>query len=266
MWTASEWSCQAKGAVYVPFNVARTWRRSVGFAAGAAAAEHAGVDLAKLAGWDIVVAKDASPSEAYAGRGVSLDLRPGERRSSLPMVTAPDRADRHVLIGPSKSLADSPVGFDAAAMGTGRDCGSSFASNQIAIAGGRPRGTLYGVYTFLEDYLGVRFLTADHTHVPKCRAGRSSARRSLLSPAARDALELLRRDQPRSPFAARLRINTVTDDAKHGGKTGIRSSATALPPDPLVASTARSIPSTTAWSTASGCRRWETTPTTPSRA
>ena len=36
----------------------------------------------------------------------------------------------------------------------------------IAIAGGRPRGTLYGVYTFLEDYLGVRFLTADHTHVP----------------------------------------------------------------------------------------------------
>ncbi len=37
----------------------------------------------------------------------------------------------------------------------------------IAILGGRPRGTLYAVYTFLEDYLGVRFLTANLTHVPK---------------------------------------------------------------------------------------------------
>ena len=36
----------------------------------------------------------------------------------------------------------------------------------IAIAGGEPRGTLYGVYTFLEDCLDVRFLTADHTHIP----------------------------------------------------------------------------------------------------
>jgi hypothetical protein len=39
-------------------------------------------------------------------------------------------------------------------------------TNNIAIAGGRPRGTLYGVYTFLEDYLGIRFLTPDHTHIP----------------------------------------------------------------------------------------------------
>jgi hypothetical protein len=40
------------------------------------------------------------------------------------------------------------------------------ANDNVAIVGG-PRGTLYGVYTFLEDYLGVRFLTADVTHVPK---------------------------------------------------------------------------------------------------
>ena len=37
----------------------------------------------------------------------------------------------------------------------------------IAIAGGRTRGTLYGVYTFLEDYCGARFLTPDNTHVPE---------------------------------------------------------------------------------------------------
>lgn len=38
----------------------------LGFAAGTSAAGPAGVDLAGLTGWDIVVAADASPSETYA--------------------------------------------------------------------------------------------------------------------------------------------------------------------------------------------------------
>ncbi|OHB61494.1 MAG: hypothetical protein A2Y12_06890 [Planctomycetes bacterium GWF2_42_9] len=41
--------------------------------------------------------------------------------------------------------------------------------DHIYIVGGRPRGTLYGVYTFLEDYVGVKFLTAEHTYIPKIK-------------------------------------------------------------------------------------------------
>jgi hypothetical protein len=37
----------------------------------------------------------------------------------------------------------------------------------LLIVGGKERGTMYGVYQFLEDYLGVRFLTPDLTCVPK---------------------------------------------------------------------------------------------------
>lgn len=37
----------------------------------------------------------------------------------------------------------------------------------LAIIGGPPRGTLYGVYTFLEDYLGCRWLTSKVSHIPK---------------------------------------------------------------------------------------------------
>jgi len=37
----------------------------------------------------------------------------------------------------------------------------------LIIAGEKETGTLYGVYQFLEDYLGVRFLTPDVTYVPK---------------------------------------------------------------------------------------------------
>lgn len=38
--------------------------------------------------------------------------------------------------------------------------------NSLIIAGGRPRGTLYGVYEFLERYVGVRFLDAHTEFVP----------------------------------------------------------------------------------------------------
>jgi len=40
------------------------------------------------------------------------------------------------------------------------------ALDRIAIVGGRPRGTLYGVYEFFETYCGLRYLTADHTFYP----------------------------------------------------------------------------------------------------
>ena len=39
----------------------------------------------------------------------------------------------------------------------------------LLIAGEKDLGTLYGVYQFVEDYLGVRFLTPDVTHVPKAQ-------------------------------------------------------------------------------------------------
>ena len=76
-----------------------------------------------------------------------------------------NRSDRHIFIGASKMLQCSNVGFSIDDFGE-EDLRIIISAENIAIAGGRPRGTLYGVYTFLEDYLGVRFLTHDHTHVP----------------------------------------------------------------------------------------------------
>src|SRR3972149_6738430 len=40
----------------------------------------------------------------------------------------------------------------------------------VCIDGGRPRGTLYGVYEFFEELCGVRFLTFDDTPYPADRA------------------------------------------------------------------------------------------------
>lgn len=124
----------------------------------------ADIDLARLQGWSIVVAPDAIPSEKYAAEEFQ---RLYEQASGikLPIVNEPQQTTQNIFIGSSSALASSSINIDTKAMGD-----EAFriraSSDQIAIAGGRPRGTLYGVYTFLEDYLGIRFLTPDHTHVP----------------------------------------------------------------------------------------------------
>ncbi len=184
-----------------------------------AAAQQSGVDLTNLAGWDIVVASDALPSEQYAAEEFHAIFAQATG-VELPIAATSDRADRHVLIGPSKQLTDYFPQFDVAAMGP-EDLRIIVRGDLIAIAGGRPRGTLYGVYTFLEDYLGVRFLTADHTHIPKLTESK------IVGPLDRSYSPPLSfrwsyyGETNRSPmFAARLRVNTVAGDAKYGGKTG----------------------------------------------
>jgi len=124
-----------------------------------------GVDLARLDGWDIVVADDAIASEIYAAEEFQEFFRQASG-VKLPIVHKITRWDKHVFIGSGTVMQASPVGFGVEDLGP-EDLHIVVRDDNIAIAGGRPRGTLYGVYTFLEDYLGVRFLTHDHTHVPK---------------------------------------------------------------------------------------------------
>ncbi len=169
-------------------------------------------------GWDVVVATDAIPSERYAAEEFRR-LMAQASGIELPIVADTDRPDRHVLIGPEAAARAGAPGFEGAAFGP-EDLRIVMQRDCIAIAGGRPRGTLYGVYTFLEDYVGVRFLTPDHTHVPRLRG------RCLLRPLERDYRPPLAfrwsaygENQHDHAFAARLRVNTVAADEKLGGKT-----------------------------------------------
>jgi hypothetical protein len=185
----------------------------------ALAGEAKAVDLAKMAGWDIVVADDAPAGEAFAAE----EFRTIFAQASgveLPIVKTTDRPERHVFIGAGKAMQASPVGFAIEKMG-GEDLRIIARDQLIAIAGGRPRGTLYGVYTFLEDYAGVRFLAADHVHVPKL------ADKAEIGPLDRTYHPpLLFRwtyygeTNGNPALAARLRVNTVGGDPKYGGTTG----------------------------------------------
>ena len=173
-----------------------------------------GVDLCAMHGWDIVVGDDATPAERYAAEEFRdyVDRATGVR---LPVTGDAQGSGGHVLIGPAAA------GRDPAAFGP-EDLLISVDEGCIAICGGRPRGTLYGVYTFLEDYLGVRFLTADHTYVP-APAERAACTVAPVERTYRPPLSFrwpfLGENAVAPDFSTRMRINTITDDPRLGGRT-----------------------------------------------
>jgi len=190
------------------------------------AAVPSGVNLSDLANWDVIIAENASPSEVYAAEEFQSHFAQASS-IRLPIVSQPAPAaggQRHVFIGSSSAMRASDVGFETHEFGQ-EDFRIVVHGDNIAIAGqpqARARGTLYGVYTFLEDYVGVRFLTVDHTYVPAIGTWR------LVGPLDRFYHPPLRfrwsyyGETNRNPaFAARIRVNTVTDDKKLGGKTGL---------------------------------------------
>jgi hypothetical protein len=182
-----------------------------------------GVNLVDVKTWDIVVAEDASPSEQYAAEEFR-DLFKQAGGAELQIVKtakALERLDKHVYIGSGTAMKASAVGFGVDDYGA-EDLRIIIRNNNIAIAGGRPRGTLYGVYVFAEDYLGVRFLTPEHTYVPPLGEWR------VVGPVARFyhppfifRWSYYYENTMNPPFAVRQRNNAVADDAKFGGKTGM---------------------------------------------
>ena len=185
--------------------------------AAAAAPLAAAVDLAGLDGWRIVVAPGAIASEEYAAEEfrAHLALAGGPE---LQILSAPEGPGGHIYIGPD-AAAQSPVDFDPADYGP-EDLRIVVQPGAIVVAGGRPRGTLYGVYTFLEDYLGVRFVTADHTHVPPLGEKRPIG---PVDRVYRPPLEWRWADfetnYARADFAARRRLNAGRVEALPPGST-----------------------------------------------
>ncbi len=71
-----------------------------------------------------------------------------------------------IIIGSNKHLSSLNLDIDFYKLGAeGFQLITS--GKTLVIAGSDKRGCLYGVYTFLEDYLGCRFFTEDVTVIPK---------------------------------------------------------------------------------------------------
>ncbi|MCX8090564.1 MAG: DUF4838 domain-containing protein [Verrucomicrobiae bacterium] len=166
----------------------------------------------------IVIASNAPPATRFAAEELQRFL--GEMSSAtLPVRTdAAAPAARQILVGDSAHLRALGGVVDFAALGREgyvlRTVGP-----HLVIAGGEPRGTLYGVYGLLEDHLGCRWFTPQVSHIPR----RDTVRLGPLNETRVPVLEY------REPFTAdcfdgtwcaRNRVNSsaASLEAHHGGK------------------------------------------------
>jgi len=117
--------------------------------------------------YSVILAHGASQSEQYAASELVSFIRQ-VANATLPIMTA--NASRHAgrnLIVVGKNSITSELGLDEEIDSLG-DEGFIIKNfgETIIIAGGRLRGTLYGVYEFLETYLGCRWYTPDVSNIP----------------------------------------------------------------------------------------------------
>lgn len=113
----------------------------------------------------IVVSASASPSTRYAAEELQRFLS-RMTGADLPLVTddtPPGPAE--ILVGQSRRLQDLKILIDYEALGK-EGYVIRTRGPHILIAGGEPRGTLYGVYGFLEDHLGCRWFTPEVSSIP----------------------------------------------------------------------------------------------------
>ena len=112
----------------------------------------------------IVVSATASESEKTAANELQTYI---EQISGalLPVVHHPGKKGRNIFVGHQPQVAlltgeqapqPNDEGFTCRTIG-----------GDLLIYGGSQRGTMYGVFTFLEQELGVHWFTPQHTHVPQ---------------------------------------------------------------------------------------------------
>lgn len=170
--------------------------------------------------WKIVCTSTATESEKYAASEFQR-LFKEMTGTLLPQVEAAGGKTGAVFIGPDAvARSDQPTDSRALAEEALR---IRVAPNAVCIDGGRPRGTLYGVYEFFEELCGVRYLTFDHTYFPADAAQRKIPMGlRVANPMFAFRWSYYGETSRHPDFAARLRVNTVSDDPKLGGRTGFR--------------------------------------------
>jgi len=123
----------------------------------------------------IVRGHAASPSEVTAANELQSYLK------QISGVTLPVLKDtvlpgpREIIVGKTNREETGTYTIDRAALG---DEGFRLvvAGERLIIAGGELRGTLYGVYTFLEEQLGCRWFTSDLNVIPDLKTVKINAK------------------------------------------------------------------------------------------
>jgi hypothetical protein len=116
--------------------------------------------------WTVIVGTGASLSEIRAAQELQHFLH---EMTGVMVPIVDDQGPllpNEILIGKNDHLSHLELSIDFDELGAeGFWMGTT--NDHLVIAGGRERGTLYGVYTFLEDYLGCRWFSPKVSRIPK---------------------------------------------------------------------------------------------------
>ncbi len=166
----------------------------------------------------IVVAADAPPATQHAANELQQFLAE-MTGAELPLLTDDmAQTSSEIWVGNSQRLRDANILIDYEALGP-EGYVIRTRNPHMFIAGGEPRGTLYGVYGFLEDHLGCRWFTPEVSNIPEARTLAvlpiDEVRRPLLEYREPFVYECFDGD-----WAARNRVNSSAArlEAHHGGK------------------------------------------------
>ncbi|MEW6744435.1 MAG: DUF4838 domain-containing protein [Planctomycetota bacterium] len=166
----------------------------------------------------IVVAENAPPPVRHAAAELQMFVEQ-MAGAKLPIVSDSEKAAAtEVLIGESRHLSALGLAIDTRELGSeGYVIRAS--GKHLVIVGGAPRGTLYGVYGFLEDYLGCRWFAPGVSRIPhydRITVGILDEKKipvlEYREPFTCDAFD--------GDWCARNRMNSSTGrlEEKHGGK------------------------------------------------
>jgi hypothetical protein len=168
--------------------------------------------------YQIVLSTNSIPSERYAAEELQQYLQK-IASAKFPIVTdAEGIHSREILLGDNAHLRKLGLKIDCDHLGP-----ESFIlltdHHRLIIAGGKPRGTLYGAYTLLEEKLGVRWFTPEVEFVPQTNRLVLPALNETQVPALEHREVFWTEIMRDADFAARHRLNgpnyKLTE--KHGG-------------------------------------------------
>ena len=120
-----------------------------------------------LGGWsDYVIVRGANSSSSEKAAAYQLQAYIKKLSGATLKVVTDNVApiDKEIIVG--KTNREDEGEFDRAELGTDGFIIKT-REKKLFIVGGEVRGTLYGVYTYLEEYLGCRFYTAKFEKLPE---------------------------------------------------------------------------------------------------
>lgn len=164
--------------------------------------------VSTMRNWRIVVSADATETERYSAEEFQKWFNQAALLA-LPLGTSDENTannDGQVSISVSDTVDDEEIRI-------------TVEKEQIHLSGGAGRGVLYAVYQFLEELVGIRFLTTDHTYIPNASKLTIPCGSYSYKPPFSFRWSYYRENSSEPEFAAKRKVNTVTDAEKLGGKT-----------------------------------------------